>query len=85
VSKQFEKAERAIERAASAIEKAVANLIDATLPLEDVAHDAVVERLAVTLMERNPQAFDWLNRQPGRASAVLGNALMDWRDAWEDR
>jgi hypothetical protein len=40
---------------------------------------------AATLMERNPQAMDYLNKQRGEATMTLADALMDWRDNWVSR
>jgi hypothetical protein len=82
---QFEKADRAVLRAASAIEKAVADLLATTLPLEHVASDYVIERLVDMLIERNHQAMDRLNQRRGEATMILSNALMDWRDKGVDR
>jgi hypothetical protein len=85
MSQDFEEADRAVRRAAAAIESAVTELLAATLPLERVATDSVIEGLVAALMERNPQAMDYLNRQWGEATMTLSNALMDWRDKWGDR
>ena len=82
---QFEKADRAIVRAADAIESAVTNLLAATRPLEQVARDSVIERLVDRLMARNPQAMDYLTMKSGTATVALANALMDWRDEWVAR
>jgi hypothetical protein len=57
--------------------------LESTLPLSHVvATEYVVERLASELIDRNPAALDWLNRQRGQGSMRLANALMDWRDMW---
>jgi hypothetical protein len=89
MSQDFEKADQAVLRAAkaieSAIESAVTELLAATLPLERVAADYVIEGLVAALMERNPQALEYLNKQPGEATMALANALMDWRDDWAGR
>jgi hypothetical protein len=83
---QFKLADRAVTRAAAAIERAVASLLAATLPLEAVAQDYVIERLADELMTRNPEAFDWLNHElRGPGSMRVANALMDWHDLWASR
>lgn len=85
VRRHFERADRAITRAAVAIERAVGNLLDVTLPLEAVARDYVVERLIDELMARNPQALDYFNKKHGKGTMAVVNALMDWRDLWGDR
>ena len=65
------------------LNKPWSELLGATLPLSHVVGtDYVVERLACELIERNPAALDWLNRQRGKGSIRLANALMDWRDMW---
>jgi hypothetical protein len=84
-SQDFEKADRAVLRAAAAIESTITKLLEATLPLERVATDYVIETLVAALIERNPQAMDYLNGQSGEATMALSNALMDWRDKWVDR
>ena len=45
----------------------------------------MIEGLVAALMERNPQALEYLNKQPGEATMALANALMDWRDDWAGR
>jgi hypothetical protein len=78
--RQFEKVDRAVMHAAAAIENAVATMLSATMPLERVARDHVIERLIETLLARNPNAMDYLNAQFGEGNMRLANALMDWRD-----
>jgi hypothetical protein len=90
MNEQFERANRAVTRAAAAIERTIATLLSRTNPLDAVAPTYVVERLIAELMERNPKALDFLNTvgfggKPGKATLRLANALMDWRDAWEER
>ena len=84
-NREFDKADRAITRAAVAIERAITTLLDTTLPLESVACDYVVERLMDELMDRNPKALDYLNKRTGAATMRVANALADWRDLWVDR
>jgi hypothetical protein len=83
---QFDRADRAITRAATAIERAVGHLLDVTRPLEAVAPDYVIERLIDELLKRNPEALDWLNHElRGPGTMRVANALMDWRDLWASR
>jgi hypothetical protein len=82
---QFTIANRAIERAADKIERAVAMLIEQTASLDHVAPDYVIEGLADTIIKRNPNALDWLNRQRGEVGMRLANAVADWRDLWGKR
>ena len=86
---EFDQADRAVVRAAAAIERAVATLLTTTRPLESVAFTYVIEMLISKLMERNPKALDNLNKinfGGGREATMrLTNAIMDWRDMWEDR
>jgi len=80
-AREFERADRAVTRAAAAIERAIATMLATTLPLEAVARDYVIERLINELMERNPEALDWLNHElRGEGTMRVANALMDWRD-----
>lgn len=69
-STQFDIADRAIARAAEKIERAVADLLERTIRLDRVARDYVIEVLISELIERNPEALDWLNRQRGEASGL---------------
>jgi hypothetical protein len=87
---EFEKADRAVMRAAATIEKAITALLATTQSLDAVAQTYVVERLMAELISRNPKALDFLNTigfsgAPGKATMRLANALMDWRDGWGDR
>jgi hypothetical protein len=83
--KQFEWADRAVTRAATAIERAVAGLLAKTQRLDCVARDYVVEQLIDELMERYPEALDYLNKRSGDGTMKLMNAVMDWRDNWADQ
>jgi hypothetical protein len=83
--RQFDRAEEAVSRAVVTIEKAVNKLLERTEGLEAVAIDFVVERLTQSLLERNPQVLDYLNKKRGSATVRLANALMDYRDNWVDR
>jgi hypothetical protein len=88
--RQFQKANRAVTRAAAKIERAVTSLLADTQPLDAVACQYVVERLIAELMERNPQALSFLNTVGfggvvGKGTLRLANALMDWRDDAADR
>jgi hypothetical protein len=85
VDRQFAAANEAVMQAVLEIECTITNLFDTTVSLEHVARDYVIERLVGTLIERNPAALDFLNKQRGEASMRLANALMDWRDQWEKR
>jgi hypothetical protein len=83
--RQIDAADRAVLKAAAKIERAVDELIDKAVAF-DVAYQYVIEQLLVTLLERNPAALDELNHSYwGKASLVLSNALMDWRDQWSER
>jgi hypothetical protein len=83
---EFAAADKAVARAASKIEQAMVELLEKTLPLSGVvATDYVVETLADALINRNPAALEWLNRQRGEASMRLANALKDWREMWAKR
>ena len=82
---QFVAADRAVMWAAVKIERAIADLIDQTWPLEDVARDYVMERLVDVLIKRNPEALDYINEHSGRATMQIANALMDWHDMWGQR
>jgi hypothetical protein len=84
-SQDFEEADQAVLRAAAVIEATITKLLEATLPLERVATDYVIETLVAALIERNPEVMDYLNRQRGEATMMIANALMDWRDKWVDR
>jgi bacterioferritin (cytochrome b1) len=84
-STQFDIADRAIARAAEKIERAVADLLERTIRLDRVARDYVIEVLISELIERNPEALDWLNRQRREASMRLANAVEDWRDLRRQR
>jgi hypothetical protein len=85
--KQFEWADRAVTQAATRIELAVAGLLAKTQRLDYVARAYVVERLIDELIERYPEALDYLNKLPGTGDGTmrLMNAVMDWRDNWADR
>jgi hypothetical protein len=83
--KQFEWADRAVMQAATRIELAVAGMLAKTQRLDYVARAYVVERLIDELMERYPEALDYLNKLPGDGTMRLMNAVMDWRDNWADR
>lgn len=83
--RQAYQAEEAISRAIVAIEKAVNKLLEQTRGLDAIAVDTIVERLTATLLDRNPQVLDFLNKKPGPATIRLANALMDYRDNWTDR
>jgi hypothetical protein len=86
VKPEFAAADKAVARAAGKIEQAMVELLEKTLPLSGVvATDYVVETLADALITRNPAALEWLNRQRGKSSMRLANALMDWRDMWAKR
>jgi hypothetical protein len=61
VNREFDKANRAVTRAAAAIEAAVEALLKATRPLDAVAQSYVIERLVVELLRRNPKAVGFLN------------------------
>jgi hypothetical protein len=61
MNEQFERANRAVTRAAAAIERTIATLLSKTSPLEAVAPTYVIEQLIAELMERNPKALDFLN------------------------
>jgi hypothetical protein len=83
--KQFECADRAVMQAATRIELAVAGLLAKTQRLDYVARAYVVERLIDELMERYPEAIDYLNKLSGEGTMKFMNAVMDWRDNWADR
>lgn len=91
MTSEFDKADRAVTRAAVAIERAIATMLSTTDPLDTVARDYVAERLISELMERNPKAVDFLNTRGsasglrGQGSMRLMNAIMDWRDRPADR
>jgi hypothetical protein len=86
---EFDQADRAVTRAAVVIERAITNMLATTQPLESVAFAYVIEKLISELMERNPKALDNLNLinfgGSREAAMRLTNAIMDWRDMWEDR
>jgi hypothetical protein len=84
-SSQFGAADIAVNRAAEKIERTLADLLKTTLPLDRVATDYVIEMLIDALIERNPQALDYLNRWHGEGTVRLTNAFMDWRDHWVKR
>ena len=83
--KQFEWADRAVTQAATRIELAVAGMLAKTQRLDYVARAYVVERLIDELMERYPEALDYLNKLPGDGTMKLMNAVMDYRDNRADR
>jgi hypothetical protein len=82
---QFEMAERAAGRAAMAIERTVVTLLEDTGMLDCVARDFVVERLMAQLIQHNPAAMDYLNKQSGVGTMRLMNAVMDWFDGAAER
>jgi hypothetical protein len=82
--REFEIADEAITRAVGEIERAVAELMEDTLRL-DGAGTYVIEQLFAKLIDRNPGALNWLNRQHGEAAIRLANAIMGWRDKWSER
>jgi len=82
---QFNAADRAVLRAAVKIERTIESLLDRTQPLEHVSLDYVVEALIDDLINRNPQALNYLNQRSGEATVRLTNALMDWQDMWAKR
>jgi hypothetical protein len=85
MERRFDAADKAVLGAAVKIQRAIEDLFRKTDTLDDVAYQYVVERLIMTLIQCNPEALDYLNRQRGKASVRLANALMDWRDQWGER
>jgi hypothetical protein len=88
--RQFEAADRAVMRAVERIESAVVDLFATTRPLEHVANQYVVERLAAMLLKRNPDAFDAFKHFKGKTAGVVMvavivdvAALLGWLRRWK--
>jgi hypothetical protein len=85
IKRQFGRADQIIEKTAERISGQFSKMIEQAYPLEWVARDYLVERLVCTLIAKNPEIMNWIDKQPGEHTMRVAVALTDWLDHPEKR